>query len=73
MTHPPTPTAFYGAPFATPTPHGSTTRPGFPFVRSFFHSSQIFSSFSPFTTGFAFAICSLPIPLKSNSHACCSG
>lgn len=34
---------------------------------------QILRSFSPITTGFAFAICSLPISLKSNSHPCCSG
>ena len=34
---------------------------------------QILRSFSAFTTGFAFAIWSLPIPLKSNPHPCPSG
>lgn len=34
---------------------------------------QILFSFSPFTTGFAFLISSLPIPLKSNPQPCCSG
>ncbi|KAJ4724798.1 hypothetical protein OWV82_003743, partial [Melia azedarach] len=35
--------------------------------------SYIFCSFSALTTGFAFAICSLPTPLKSNEQSCCSG
>ena len=36
-------------------------------------AAQIFCSFSPLMTGLAFAICSLPILLKSNPQACCSG
>lgn len=36
-------------------------------------SSQIFSSFAAFTTGFAFAIASFPTVLKSNVQSCFSG
>ncbi|MFS8012302.1 hypothetical protein Hanom_Chr14g01319241 [Helianthus anomalus] len=36
-------------------------------------SSHIFSSFTPLTTGFALAIASFPMVLKSKVHACCSG